>query len=155
MEWWRRTGVITSHFSSPLSLFCFSPLCFSLWSHLALINISSPPSTLSFPICLQFFFVISWGLKTAVLHNTTTTPAVLCVCVCVFSHCVCTGHLCLCPKKEVIQSLLQSDSVNMDLSNFRNLMRKTQTSILENGFLVKGVDELKHVSVQFKFRSDS
>lgn len=34
--------------------------------------------------------------------------------------------------------------LNMDVSDIRNLMRKTQASILENGFL--GFDDLKNVS---------
>lgn len=33
----------------------------------------------------------------------------------------------------------------MDVADIRNLMRKTQASILENGFL--GFNDLKHVSV--------
>lgn len=34
----------------------------------------------------------------------------------------------------------------MDVGNFASLMRKTQSTILENGFLGKRLDELRHVS---------
>lgn len=37
--------------------------------------------------------------------------------------------------------------LNMDVADIRNLMRKTQASILENGFLGSRVDDLKLVSV--------
>lgn len=37
--------------------------------------------------------------------------------------------------------------LNMDLGNIRNLMLKTQASILESGFLTKPNDDLNHVSV--------
>lgn len=39
----------------------------------------------------------------------------------------------------------------MDVAAIRSLMRKTQASILENGFL--GFDDLKHVSVTVLLRS--
>lgn len=39
--------------------------------------------------------------------------------------------------------------LNMDVGNIRNLMRKTQASILENGFLGNSMSDLKHVSVDF------
>lgn len=39
----------------------------------------------------------------------------------------------------------------MDVAAIRSLMRKTQASILENGFL--GFDDLKHVSVTVLFHS--
>lgn len=35
----------------------------------------------------------------------------------------------------------------MDVGNIRNLMRKTQVSLLENGFLEKRISELQDVSV--------
>ncbi len=52
------------------------------------------------------------------------------------------------PPAQVELVLLRSNYViNMDVADIRNLMRKTQASILENGFLSKRVDELNHVSV--------
>lgn len=52
------------------------------------------------------------------------------------------------PPAQVELVLLRSNyMLNMDVADIRNLMRKTKASILENGFLGKGIDELKDVSV--------
>lgn len=48
-------------------------------------------------------------------------------------------------KLSWISSVQPQYVLNMDVSDIRNLMRKTQSSILENGFL--GFGDLKNVSV--------
>lgn len=62
----------------------------------------------------------------------------------------CAGCPCLYPPAwvdVVFQFCPAQYMLNMDVGDIRNLMRKTQASILENGFLGKHIDGLKDVSV--------
>lgn len=118
---WRNGAVTTWH---PSSVF------FYLHPHPLLINKSSPPSSV-----LTFMSPsLSWGMD-SVCYITQQQHLLYVVCEIQLqssSTSRCSVFLLVC-------------LLNMDVAAIRNLMRKTQTSIIENGFL--GLDNPKHVSV--------
>lgn len=127
---------LTSITSSVLHFFPL--LYFSLLSHLVLINVLSSLK-LQLPHLSLALLCGLLGPKDLPCYITQQHLPFFCVCL-------------LWPP--LFRCFCLSGSANMDVSSIRNFMRKTQASLLENGFLVNGIDELKHVSVKFNFTSD-
>lgn len=96
---------------------------------------SSPPSSFLFSFFLCLFILRDADYRTAQHNNNTCCT--LCVRV-------------VCPSSTAwlgFSSVQLKYMLNMDVANIRSLMRKTQASILENGFLGSRIDDLKLVSV--------